>query len=86
MKSVHVFLNKYLTDILGIRLPATISNVDLSRSTKKESVEITIRTRRSNKIGHTLQKENKHITKQALERNPQCNESVEGQNIPGVEY
>ena len=71
MKSVQVFINKCLRNILGIRWPDTISNVNLWRRTKQQPVDVTIRTRRWKWIGHTLRKANSNITKQALEWNPQ---------------
>ena len=71
MKSVQVFVNKCLRNILGIRWPDTISNVNLWRRTKQQPLDLTIRTRRWKWIGHTLRKANSNITKQALEWNPQ---------------
>ncbi|XP_056022192.1 uncharacterized protein LOC130055046 [Ostrea edulis] len=69
MKSVQVFVNKCLRNILGIRWPDVISNANLWKRTNQQPVEITIRTRSWNWIGHTLRKPSTNITKQALEWN-----------------
>ena len=52
-KSVQVFVNKCLRNLLGIRWPDIISNVNLWRTTKQQPVDVTIRTRRWKWIGHT---------------------------------
>lgn len=72
MKSIQVFVNKCLRNILGIRWPDTISNSNLWRKTiKQQPVETTIGTYRWNWLGHTLRKPNTNTTRQALEWNPQ---------------
>jgi hypothetical protein len=48
MKSAQVFVNKCPRNILGIRWPDIISNVDLWKKTKQQPVEVTIKTRRWN--------------------------------------
>ena len=71
MKSVQVFVKSCPRNILEIRYTDTISNADLWKRFKQQPVEVDIRTRRWNWIGHTLRKVNSNITKQALEWNPQ---------------
>ena len=61
IKSIQTFVNKCLRNILNIRWPNKISNNDYK----------TIRARKWKCIGHTLRKKDTHITKQALEWNPQ---------------
>ncbi|XP_056017320.1 uncharacterized protein LOC130053779 [Ostrea edulis] len=55
IKTLQVFLNRCLRNILGARWPDTISNKELWKRTKQEPIEITIRTRWK-WIGHTLRK------------------------------
>lgn len=72
MKSIQVFVNKCLRNILGIRWLDTISNSNLWRKTiKQQPVETTIGTYRWNWLGHTLRKPNTNTTRQALKWNPQ---------------
>jgi hypothetical protein len=71
IKSLQVFLNRYLRIMLGVRWPDTINNKELWRKTKQQPINLTIRTRRWKWIWHTLRKANNNITKQALEWNLQ---------------
>lgn len=71
MKSIQVFVNKCLRNILNIRWPEKITNKKLWQRTKQQPIENTIRTRKWKWIGHTLRKNNKNTTKQALDWNPQ---------------
>ncbi len=57
--------------ILGVYWPDTITNANLWDCTKQEPVEIQIRRRNWSLIGHTLRRDNKSITEQALSWNPQ---------------
>lgn len=67
MKSIQVFVNKCLRNILGIRWLDTISNSNLWRKTiKQQPVETTIGTYRWNWLVHTLRKPNTNITRQSL--------------------
>lgn len=67
MKSIQVFVNKCLRNILGIRWLDTISNSILWRKTiKQQPVETTIGTYRWNWLGHTLRKPNTNTTRQSL--------------------
>lgn len=71
IKTLQVFINRCLRNILRVRWPDTVSNIDLWRRTKQQPIDITIKHRRWKWIGHTLRKPNSNITKQALEWNPQ---------------
>ncbi|XP_063408979.1 uncharacterized protein LOC134692458 [Mytilus trossulus] len=71
IKSIQTFVNKRLRNILNIRWPNKISNNELWRRTKQQPTTQTIRARKWKWIRHTLRKKDTHITKQALEWNPQ---------------
>lgn len=64
---IQVLINKCLRRILGIYWPEVISNEELWRRTNQEPIEITIKKRKWNWIGHTLRKPTSNITKQALD-------------------
>lgn len=63
IKSVQVCLK----NIIGIRRPHTIRNVDLRRRAKQQPVEGTIGLRRWKLKGPTVRKANMNITTQALQ-------------------
>ncbi|XP_063448224.1 uncharacterized protein LOC134727767 [Mytilus trossulus] len=73
IKSIQTYkpVNKCLRNILNIRWTNKISNKELWRRTKQQPTTQTIRARKWKWIGHTLRKKDTHITKQALEWNPQ---------------
>ena len=71
IKSLQVFVNKCLRNILGIRWPEKISNKELWQRTKQQPIETVIRTRKLKWIGHTLRKKQENVTRQALDWNPQ---------------
>ena len=70
-KTLQVFMNRCLRNIIGIKWPNTISNKELWKRTRQEPIERTITTRRWKWIGHTLRKSNTNVTRQALDWNPQ---------------
>ncbi|VDI73809.1 Hypothetical predicted protein [Mytilus galloprovincialis] len=70
-KTLQVFMNRCLRNIIGIKWTNTISNKKLWKRTRQEPIERTITTRRWKWIGHTLRKSNTHVTRQALDWNPQ---------------
>lgn len=69
--SIQVFVNKCLRKILHIFWPITISNHRLWLETGQQPIQIEIRKRKWNWIGHTLRKQPNDIAKQAIEWNPQ---------------
>ncbi|XP_071160139.1 uncharacterized protein [Mytilus edulis] len=71
IKSIQTFVNKCLRNILNIRWQNKISNNELWRRTKQQPATQTIKARKWKWIRHTLRKKDTHITKQALEWNPQ---------------
>ena len=70
-KTLQVFMNRCLRNIIGIKWPNTISNKEIWKRTRQEPIERTITTRRWKWIGHTLRKSNTNVTRQALDWNPQ---------------
>ena len=54
IKSLQVFVNKCLRNIIGIKWPNTINNKELWEKTKQQPIETVIRTRNWKWIGHTL--------------------------------
>ncbi|XP_055905305.1 uncharacterized protein LOC129940830 [Eupeodes corollae] len=62
--------------ILKIRWPQTISYQELSRRTGQRRLDIDIRKRKWQWIGHTLRKPNDDIAKQSFDWNPQGSRRV----------
>ena len=75
-KKIQTFINKCLRQILNIRWPDTISNLDLWRQTKQDPITQQISRRKWRWIGHTLRKKPDDITRQALGWNPQGKRKV----------
>ena len=71
LNKIQTFFNRCLRRLLGIYWPNTITNANLWDLTKQDKIEIQIRRRKWNWIGHTLRRHNKSITKHALTWNPQ---------------
>ena len=72
MQKLQVFVNRCLRQIMGFFWPDTvISNADLWKLCHEGPVELQIRRRKWNWIGHTLRRPENHIPKQALDWNPQ---------------
>ena len=69
--SIQVFVNKCLRRILMIRWPNVISNEELWRRTNMEKLDIQIKRRKWNWIGHTLRKPADDVARAALDWNPQ---------------
>ena len=67
-KKIQTFVNKFLRQVLHLKCFDRVSNTVL---TKQEPMVIQIRRRKWRWVGHTLRKEPSHITRQALEWNPQ---------------
>jgi hypothetical protein len=67
----QTFINSCLRQILQIRWPIVISNINLWARTQQIPVEEEIRKKRWGWIGHTLRKPQSSITRQALTWNPQ---------------
>jgi hypothetical protein len=70
-------LTKQITDmmqslrrIINIRWPETISNEDLRTVTNQQSIDVQIKKRKWNGIGHTLRKPTEAVEKTALDWNP----------------
>ena len=68
---LQVFVNKCLRQILQIRWPDKISNIELWERTNQLPIIDTIRKRKWKWIGHILRRQNSNITKNALDWNPQ---------------
>ena len=51
IKTLQVFMNRCLRNILGVRWPDTISNKQLWRKTQQQTINLTIRSRRWKWIG-----------------------------------
>ena len=71
VNKLHVFVNKSLRSILGIRWPEKIRNEDLWQRTGQKPLEFELKRRGWQWIGHTLRKPDGCIAKTALEWNPQ---------------
>ncbi|XP_075157756.1 uncharacterized protein LOC142231022 [Haematobia irritans] len=71
LQAIQVFINRCLRKIVRIFWPNTITNEELWRTTKQESVLLEIRRRKWMWIGHTLRKPHDDITRTALDWNPQ---------------
>jgi hypothetical protein len=69
-RRLQTFINKCLRRIMNIKWTDKITNEELWRITKQNPVEIQIKRRKWNWIGHTL-KEARAIKKTALDWNPQ---------------
>jgi hypothetical protein len=70
-RRLQTFINKCLTRIINIKWTNKITNEELWNITKQKPIEIQIKRRKLNWIGHTLRKEAGEIEKTALNRNPQ---------------
>jgi hypothetical protein len=70
-KRLQIFINKCLRRIINIIWTNKIRNEELWRITKQKPIEIQIKRRKWNWIGHTLCKEAGAIEKTALDWNPQ---------------
>ena len=68
---LQTFINRRLWYILGVWWPRKISNEELWQRTQQERIEVTIRRRKWQWIGHTLMKPASNITHLSLEWNPQ---------------
>ena len=68
---LQTFINKCLRKILRVYWPNKITNKELWKRTNQEPVEIEILKRKWCWIGHTLRKDERDITKESLEWNPQ---------------
>ena len=71
IKSLQVFVNKCLRNIIGFRWSNTINNKELWKKTKQQPIKTVIRTRKWKWNDHTLRKKDKSVTKQPLDWNPQ---------------
>lgn len=71
IQKVQVFINKCLKRILKIYWPNTIRNEHLWSETGFERMELMIRRRKWNWIGHTLRKPVGDIARSSLDWNPQ---------------
>jgi hypothetical protein len=70
-RRLQTFINKCLGGIMNIKWTDKITNEELWRITKQKPMEIQIKRRKWNWIGHTLRKEAGAIEKTALDWNPQ---------------
>jgi hypothetical protein len=68
---LQTFINECLRQIMNIKWTDKITNEKLWRITKQKPIEIQIKRRKWNWIGHTLHKEAGAIEKTALDWNPQ---------------
>jgi len=64
---LQTFINKYLKRIMNIKWTDKITNEELWRITKQKPIEIRMKRRKWNRIGHTLRKEAGAIEKNALD-------------------
>ena len=71
LNKLQVFVNKCLRSILGIRWPEKIRNEDLWKLTGQEPLELELKRKAWQWIGHTLRRPEGSIAKAALEWNPQ---------------
>jgi len=67
----QTFINKCLRQIMNIKWTDKIRNEELWRITKQKPIEIQIKRRKLNWIGHTLCIEARAMEKTALDWNPQ---------------
>jgi hypothetical protein len=70
-RRLQTVINKCLRRITNIKWTDKITNEELWRITKQKPIEIQIKRRKRNRIGHTLRKEAREIEKTALDWNPQ---------------
>jgi hypothetical protein len=70
-KKIADFINECLRQILNIKWTDKITKEELWRSTKEKPIEIQIKRRKWNWIGHILRKEEGAIEKTTLDWNPQ---------------
>lgn len=70
-RRLQVFINKSLRRILRVYWPETIPNEQLWARTGQEKVNIQIKRRKWNWIGHTLRRPEDNIARLALDWNPQ---------------
>lgn len=71
MQALQVFINRCLRKILRVFWPEVISNATLWQVTKQEPINIEIKRRKWNWIGHTLRKPANDIAKNVIDWNPQ---------------
>ena len=69
-KSLQIFINKCLRRIMNVKWTDKITNEKLWRITKQKPIEIQLKRRKWDWIGHTLRKEAGAIEKTALDWNP----------------
>lgn len=74
--SIQVFVNKCLRRIRMITWPNVITNDDLWRWSNVEKLDIQIKRRKWNWIGHTLRKPAEDVARAALDWNPQGKRKV----------
>jgi hypothetical protein len=70
IRRLHTSINKCLRQIINIKWTDKITNEELWRITKQKTIEIQIKRRKWNWIGHTLRKEAGAIQKTVLDWNP----------------
>jgi hypothetical protein len=70
-RRLQTFINKCLRRIMNIKWTDQITNEELWRITKQKLIEIRIKRRKWNWIGHILRKEAGAIEKTAMDWNPQ---------------
>jgi hypothetical protein len=70
-RRLQTFINKCLRRIMNIKWTDKITNEELWRITRQKPIEIQIKRRKWNWIGHTLRKETGTIEKTASDWNPQ---------------
>jgi hypothetical protein len=70
-RRLQTFIDKCLRRIMNIKWTDKITNEELWRITKQKPIEIQIKRRKWNWIGHALHKEAEAIKKTALVWNPQ---------------
>ena len=68
---LQVFVNRCLRRILNIYWPETMSNEQLRKTAKEDSIKNQTRRRKWNWLGHTLRKTERSTERQALDWNPQ---------------
>lgn len=68
---VQTFVNKCLRKILRIFYPETITNNELYERAQIDTIDNLVKQKKWRWIGHTLRRTECHITRQALEWNPQ---------------
>ena len=71
MNSLLVCINRCLRRIVNVHWPDRINNNDLRTKTDQEPALIQIKRRKCSWLGHTLQRNDNSIVKQALQWKPQ---------------